>query len=505
MNAKIEGHAPPGPHPERGPGRDDEVIDASYDVVIVGGSIAGCATAQALALADTTGTRKILCFDLHADVSPRFAGEMIHPRGAQVLEELGFYEPLKAAGGVDVTGFSVSESADAEPVVLDYASIRGRPAGFSAHHKLLVREMRRVVKRQPAVHMRGGYRLVDLLWDADGKRVTGVVLQGKDRRLHRVAAGLVIGADGKASTTRKLARLGGERESLGFTVGLTVTDPAVPNPMRAHVILGAPGPVLCYPIARDERGRLVSRLTFDLPHALPAKGREISDYLLDAFVPYLPSKLAGQVAAAIEARVAQYGKLEMAPTVNLPAPPATRPGVALVGDAAGCSHPITASGMTMGLLDAHFLGVEARARAAAPTGQPWLDEASLRRYRVEHGRYVPTRQALADAIYEAFRGTGDGARAIRRALFAYWQEAERNRQRSLALLSCAEDRPHVFLAEYLRTARHAVESSLIPRHAQHFPVKDRLRQVHSAVGLASDKFGLVAQVAWAQIRPEWMV
>jgi len=480
-------------------------LETHYDVVIVGGSIAGCATAQSLSLADPENRRKILCFDLHADVSPRFAGEMIHPRGAQVLDELGFYGPLKAAGGVDVEGFSVSEHADAEPVVLDYASIPGRPVGFSAHHKLLVREMRKLVATRPNVHLRGGYRLVELLWSADRKRVEGVVLQSKDKKLHRVRADLVIGADGKASTTRKLAEIPGERESLGFTVGLTVTDPAVPNPLRAHVILGAPGPMLCYPIARDAEGRLTSRLTFDLPHALPAKGREISEYLLDAFVPYLPGRLAGQVAAAIEARVAQYGKLEMAPTVNLPAPPATRPGVALVGDAAGCSHPITASGMTIGLLDAHFLGVEAKTRAHHPRGEPWLDEASLRRYRIEHGRYVPTRQALADAIYEAFRGTEDGSRAIRKALFSYWHGGERNRRRSLALLSCSEGRPHVFLAEYLRTARHAVESSLLPRHAQHYPVSDRLRQVHSAVGLASDKFGLVAQVAWAQIRPTWMV
>lgn len=501
MNAKVHAQLSDASAPSAGssPLRDH------YDVVIVGGSIAGCATAQSLSLADPTGRRKILCFDLHPEVSPRFAGEMIHPRGAQVLEELGFYGPLKAAGGVDVEGFCVSEHADAEPVVLDYASIPGRPSGFSAHHKLLVRGMRKIVSQRDNVDMRGGYRLVELMWTPDNKRVIGVVLQTKDKRLHRVRADLVVGADGKASTTRKLAEIPGERQSLGFTVGLTVQDPAVPNPLRAHVILGAPGPMLCYPIARDAEGHLTSRLTFDLPHALPAKGRKISDYLLDAFVPYLPGRLAGQVAAAIESRVAQYGRLEMAPTVNLPAPLATRPGVALVGDAAGCSHPITASGMTMGLLDAHFLGVEAKGRTDRPAGEPWLDEASLRRYRIEHGKYVPTRQALADAIYEAFRGTEDGARAIRRALFSYWQGGERNRQRSLALLACSEGRPHVFLAEYLRTARHAVESSLVPRHAQHFPVSDRLRQMHSAMGLASDKFGLVAQVAWAQIRPEWMI
>jgi flavin-dependent dehydrogenase len=233
----------------------------------------------------------------------------------------------------------------------------------------------------------------------------------------------------------------------------------------------------------------------------------LAEYLIDAFVPYLPEALAAQTAATLRARVREAGALEMAPTVSLPAPPATAPGLVLVGDAAGCSHPITASGMTMGLLDAQALGREARRRARVirrAAREPWLDERALRRYRTEHERYVPTRQALADAIYEAFRGEDPGARAIRRALFAYWHASPQNRRRSLALLACDERRPHVFLSEYLKAARHAVEASLAPKHATHFPVSDRLRSVQGAVELAGNKLGLVAQVALAQVRPAWL-
>ena len=230
---------------------------------------------------------------------------------------------------------------------------------------------------------------------------------------------------------------------------------------------------------------------------LPAKGGELPGYLLDAFVPYLPGALAEQVASVLR----DTSRLEIAPTVNLPAPPATAPGLALVGDAAGCSHPITASGMTMGLLDAAALGREARRRRDPTTSPVWLDAGSLRRYRLAHDRYVPTRQALADAIFEAFRGGEEGARGIRRALFDYWRSGERQRVRSLALLACAEQRPRVFLAEYLKTAQHVVHSSLTPRHAAHYPLEDRLRQVQGAVGLAGAKIGVVARVAWSQLRP----
>ena len=83
-----------------------------FDVVIIGAGMAGCAAAQALAVADRDRARRILIIDRHRGVSPRFAGEFIHPRGAQILEDLGFYGPLKEAGAVDVDGFTVLERAD---------------------------------------------------------------------------------------------------------------------------------------------------------------------------------------------------------------------------------------------------------------------------------------------------------------------------------------------------------------------------------------------------------
>ena len=469
-----------------------------YDVVIVGAGLAGCAAAQALARADRHQRRSILLVDLHRGASPRFCGEFIHPRGAAVLDELGFYSRLIAAGAVDVDGFVVMQSADqGDPVVLDYATLKAeRPRGISVHHKTLVLTMRQMLRDRGVVELREGVRVTELVRAEDGRVAGVVVVVGGQARV--VRCDLVIAADGKASSVRKLAGIPDRRRALGFTAGIEIVDATLRHPLHANVILGGPGPMLCYPISRTPEAARY-RLTFDLPHALPAKGRALAQHLLDGFVPYLPEPLAGQVAAAL---IERERPLELAPTFDLPAPPATAPGLVLVGDAAGCSHPITASGMTMGLLDAHHLGREALARSiAAPDARPWLDARSLRRWRAAHDRYVPTRQALADAIFEAFRGEHEGARGIQRALFRYWRSGERQRSRSLALLACAEQRPRIFLSEYLETARHVLHSSMAPRHAIHYPVSDRLRQVKGAVGLAGAKVGVVAQVAWAQVRP----
>ncbi|MCA9711757.1 MAG: FAD-dependent oxidoreductase [Myxococcales bacterium] len=473
-----------------------------YDVVIVGAGLAGCATARALARADLHRRRRILVVDRYPDVHPRFSGELIHPRGAQILDDLGLFAALHRAGGVEVAGFAVFENADATFVDLSYANVPDeRPRGLSIHHKDLVRTLRAELRQDP-VELLEGWAVTELR--REGDRITGVVLQGKDQNHGRreIHADLVVGADGKSSTVRKLAGISDEgRQTIGFTAGVELLDASLPRPGYAHVFLGAWGPILAYPIAREPDGRVRTRVTFDLPRVLPAKGDALKQYILRAYVPFVPAPLSAEIAAAV---LAHRGPLHMAPTVNLPAPSAAMPGLALVGDAAGCSHPITASGMTMGLRDAETLGLQARRRADAPASEPWLDAESVRRYRVEHDRYVPTRQALADAIYEAFRGGEDGSRAIRRALFDYWGSGESARIRWMALLSCSERRPHVFLAEYLKTARHALGTSLVPQHATMYPVGDRVRRAAGAARLATHKLGLVAQVMWAQVRPDWL-
>jgi 2-polyprenyl-6-methoxyphenol hydroxylase-like FAD-dependent oxidoreductase len=349
-------------------------MPSHVDVLIVGAGLAGCALAQSLALADQQRRRRVLLVDVHRGCSPRFSGEFIHPRGAEVLDDLGFYRPLSAAGAVDVVGFVVLDGATGPRVDLDYDSISGqRPLGISVHHKTLVRTLRAALGERGQIDLREGWRVVDLV--RSGEAIAGAVLRAPDGTTHVVEADLVVGADGKASAVRKLAGMPDDRRKLGFTAGVEIVDAASPARFAASVVVGPPGPILVYPIEwRD--GHLVSRVTFDFPHDLPVKRPGLADHILRAYVPHLPARLAQQVAEVV---LRDRDALELAPTFELPAPPATAPGLALIGDAAGCSHPITASGMTMGLLDAKLLGDQARRRADAPEGEPWLDARSLRR------------------------------------------------------------------------------------------------------------------------------
>ena len=480
-------------------------LQPKYDVIIVGAGIAGTSCAKALAMADTTGKRRILVVDLHQGSSPRFSGEFIHPRGTRVLADLGFLPLLQEqAHAVDAKGFMVVDANDTRQCVLDYQLIDETHAGLGIHHQRLVEVLRAEIRELPQVELLEGLRVVDLLRNHD--QITGVVVspaaKGKDDVRREIYADLVIAADGKASPTRKLAGIEDGRESLGFTAGLHVPAAATPAPEHAVVFVGAPGPMLCYPISRHDDQTISYRITFDIPFSpLPAKGKNLATYLRQTFIPFLPDSLAQQCRSIL---LHQPDALEIAPTINLPAVPATRPGLLLAGDAAGCSHPITASGLTMALLDAETLGAIARRRSTAlSTQDAWINWDACQEYRRGHDRYVPTRQALADAISETLRGKDAGARSIRTALFDYWEASSDNRRRSLSLLACAERRPSIFLSEYIRTARHAAHACLNPRHAPLQPVGQRVRNLVAATQLATGKLETVAKVSWAQLRPTW--
>src|SRR5262245_12628483 len=119
----------------------------SYDVIVVGGGMIGCATAAQLAARGLT----VVVLEARKGSVQRFSGELIHPPGAMVLEEMGLLDELKAAGGVDVSGFNVGDVPEAPGVrsLLPYSDIPAvRPAGFAIHHPTMVDALRAVLARR---------------------------------------------------------------------------------------------------------------------------------------------------------------------------------------------------------------------------------------------------------------------------------------------------------------------------------------------------------------------
>jgi squalene monooxygenase len=445
------------------------------DIVIIGGGLTGASLACALA----DGTRRILVLEARQGRGPRFAGELIQPTGVDVLEQIGVLPALQQAGGVELDGFAVGIAGRAT-THLSYAEIAaGRPHGFAIEHHDMVAVLRREAAARPGVQIRYGRKALELV--RQGDRVTGV--RTDDGECLR--ADLTLVAEGRHSLLRQQIATGESSRLLAYNAALLVDDAVLPEGRYGHIVLGAPGPILAYPIGFAGAGRHRVRMCFDFP-ALPEGGRglaRIAAAIRDLYLPLLAEPLRTSAGRALDAN-----KPEVAACHAIATRRCVEPGVALVGEAGGCSHPITAAGMTVCLTDIRILAEELGSNVEAG-----LDLA-LARYQSRRYRFARVREVLADALYETFLASTDGARAIRQGIFSYWEGGRRARAASLALLSGADSRLTSFLAEYWRVAGHGIGQSLRGAVADRDgrPL-GRWRGVQGLVGMSLDKLGRVAR------------
>src|SRR5712664_1093385 len=168
-----------------------------WDVVIVGGGVAGVSVAAAL---EEFGYR-VLLVDAGLDGAKRLAGELIHPPGVADLADLGLLAPLEGAGVAPVRGFAVSPDAGSAPYLLPYGAIPGlRQLGFAMDHGVLKATLLAAAGRLEHVTTWRDARVRELEGAGDGAVVTIARAEGPVR----VRARLVVAADGSTSSVRRL-------------------------------------------------------------------------------------------------------------------------------------------------------------------------------------------------------------------------------------------------------------------------------------------------------------
>lgn len=423
----------------------------SFDVVIAGGGMAGAAVAAAL---DDLGWRTLVV-EPGLDGSKRLAGELIHPSGAADLAELGLLGDLEAAGGIPVLGFAVV--ADGQSHVLPYGRVDGqRATGFAMEHGAIATTLRATVGRRRHVTVWDGARVVAVHpAAADGVGIT--VARGDGHvRLH---ARVLVGADGAASSIRRLAGIGRRRRRISSLLGFVVPGARLPHPSFGTVFLDGPAPALAYGIGGDR-----VRVMFDVPAG--PDGLDAAA-LGPGYLAALPAPLRDDVRRAM---TAERGLVSA--SYSLVPDAVVRGRVVLVGDAAGCCHPLTATGLSVCTRDAVRLRDALR---AAPGDLP----AALRRYAAHRSGPQRTRLALAEALYAVCVARTPETRLLRQGLLRYWGASASRRAASMALLSTQEGRMFVMAREYAWVVRHALPGLLTWRRRP--PLADRTR---AAFGLS---------------------
>jgi len=394
-----------------------------FDVIIAGGGMAGVAVAAALG---EFGYR-IALVEPGMDASRRLAGELIHPAGVRALDQLGLLPAFQDSAGSPVTGFSVSfsGSAHAGAVRLPYNFPPDKThSAFAMGHSLIRERLILAVSRLPWVTVLSPARITGL--DLSSKDHAGVTISSRSGEI-RMRCRLLIGADGGSSTVSRLAGFAQTRRRISTLLGFLVKDLQLPEPGYGHVFLGGSGPVLAYQISGS-----TTRFMFDVPGS-----PDSTDVMLGcrSNLAALPECIREEVAAAIETQQPVASASYSASTREI-----TRGRLLLVGDSAGCCHPITATGLTVCTRDALLL------RDALRETNGDISRALL--LHVEHRRGPQrTRLALAQALYEVCCGQTPELRLIRDGMHDYWRRSGRGRSVSIALVSTSEGRMQVMLRE----------------------------------------------------------
>ncbi|MGI9486665.1 MAG: FAD-dependent monooxygenase [Geminicoccaceae bacterium] len=330
----------------------------SAELVIVGGGHSGLLLALALArhglhptILDTDQVNQVL--------AARFDGRALAlMRGSkQVFSALDLW-PHFAPLVTPIDGVHVTDVGTGGSIAYDAKEVGGDAFGYGVETRLLRSKLLELVLDNPAISYSAASRLEMLERHADGLRLTledGQVLETP----------LVIGADGRKSTVRRLAGIGVDRIDYHQTALTFAFRHAEPHGHRVREFMSGAGPLALLPIGENvcsatwiERPDVARALTAVPTDALLEALRERQDDALQ------PLDILGKPAAfPLSAETAKtYGAAR----------------VALVGDAAHGLHPIHAQGWNLGVRDIAALA-EVLVGAAA-SGQDLGSGETLRRY-----------------------------------------------------------------------------------------------------------------------------
>lgn len=361
----------------------------NFDIVIVGGGLAGLSLAAAL-------RRSSLSVALVEGQPPDFPQGWdarvyaISPANARFLDELGAWRHLDATRMQAVRAMEVHGDAGGR---LDFSAYGAGASELAwiLESTLMLRELWETVKRQGNLTLLCPARPRDLMLAPDA-----AVLTLDDGR--QIKARLVVGADGAESWTRSAA---------GIDVRF---DPYDQLGVVANFEAELPHHDTAYQWFRCDEGVLAW---------LPLPGNRIS--MVWSAPEYLGRDLLSLDAAGLCDRVAEAGGRKLGalqlitPQAGFPlrlmrAPRCVAPRLALIGDAAHTIHPLSGHGINLGFQDARVLAGVLKDK---PEHIDCGDFSLLRRYERARKEEVVALQTLTDSLHDLFGPSADSLKRLR--------------------------------------------------------------------------------------------
>jgi len=371
------------------------VTGSGYDAVVVGAGPAGSIAALVLA----RGGARVALADKAAFPRDKACGDLIGPRGVQVLADLGLTVP-DAGHGSDLLAVGPSGRRSRLPAFTG----RSYPGhGIVVPRVAFDNALRKAALAAGAVGVRARITAVDKGPDGTAR---AVLADGQ-----RLAGDVIIGADGALST---VARLTGMLDSAAALWGFAVRA-YVPGevPLPLLVLLESapwriyPGYGWLFPGADGQANVGIGIGMGGTRHSAPLRGD------LDRFTELLRSR--GDLRPNADIGPVVGGWLRMGGTGT----PAAAGNVLLVGDAAGLINPLQGEGIAPAMISARLAAeaVLADPCRAGPAYTRALDAA--------FGHYMPGASALQRTLMRRPRAASASMRlvtapVVRRLVASTW-------------------------------------------------------------------------------------
>ncbi|TPG46049.1 FAD-binding protein [Roseomonas nepalensis] len=364
-----------------------------YDLIVVGGGIAGAALAQTLA----TAGAKVLVLERETTFRDRVRGEQLHCWGAAEARLLGLHELLRTEVGYEVRLWSsrVAGIPAAAPRDLVETSSHRLPV-LNFHHPEMQTVMLHAAEAAGAEVLRGPV----VLGVTPGERPTvrARVPGGEEQDYE---ARLIVGADGRNSACRGWAGFEVRRDPERMIVAGALIHGFGAPADRISSIMDPAGGCLSFNAPLSD-GRFRSYFAwFDAGNG-DGRRRTAGPRSLEAFAE---SSIAAGAPSDWFASAELIGPLASFEGTDNWVPHPYRNGVALIGDAAASNDPSFGAGLSLALGDVRSLRDQLLANG------DW--EAAGHEYAAEHDRRYEAVHRITDWIRTLFLDPRPEAAAIR--------------------------------------------------------------------------------------------
>jgi menaquinone-9 beta-reductase len=372
----------PGWQAENG-GQGRELLHStSYDLITVGGGLAGASLVYAMA----SRGAKVLVLERDTRFKDRVRGEMVTPWGAAEAQKLGILDLLKTSYGHDVPFVEMGTG----PRNLTSTTPQQLPALTFAHYEM--QEALLTAAQAAGAEVRRGV-VVERI---EPGHPSSVLV--RDSTPLQISARLVAAADGRGAPSRKWANLAVQEAPIGFLfAGVALTDLSAAEDLVYFIFNPELGTIVGFvPI-----GKKRFRAYFGYPKS--SSYRFQGENMLTLFFSECAKTFPA--AAQLYSGAKSIGPLASFDVSESWVEHPYRDGVVLIGDAAGTSDPTFGQGLNLTLRDVRVLRDELCANS------DW--ELAGHRYADQHGKYFLDCHTVEGWFRTLFQNPSPAASALR--------------------------------------------------------------------------------------------